>query len=243
MAFYTMPADAETYVGGACAIALTPKRSFCSLIPASRNAVMAGSVSDMTLNAGYPSRFSASTVSLIAAWPSTPSHCASMFSDRHERLDFHHSKRSGSLVISLSPFCVGSCPPVKNPWSNAYHKKTALFPLAAVCERLTALRHQPKHDTNRDTDRDRMPRVCSNLLIRRLHRLDFRLACNWFSLGVVSVFLSMVPMIVRLVLQVCVLPHHRMCRLWCSRHLFDDLRPILSCVRLAPSVLSDSLSP
>ena len=74
MVFSTNPADAKSYFGGACAIAGTPKRSFSSLITASRNANMAGSLSDLPISSGQPSLFSDSTVSLIAAWSSTPLH-------------------------------------------------------------------------------------------------------------------------------------------------------------------------
>ena len=78
MAFSTMPTDAESYFGGTSSIARTPKGSFNSLITTSRNANVAGPLSDLTINSGYPSLFNISTVSLIAVWSSTPLHWTNM---------------------------------------------------------------------------------------------------------------------------------------------------------------------
>ena len=50
--FSTVPAGAESYFGGACAIARTPKRSFSSPITALLNVNMAGPLSDLTMNSG-----------------------------------------------------------------------------------------------------------------------------------------------------------------------------------------------
>ena len=108
MAFSTMPTDVEFC--GACAIALTPKRSVSSLITASRNANTAGSVSELTINSGSPSLFNDSTVSLIAAWSSTPLHCLCMLG-----LTVTTNNEVAPLVFSPSSLDVGSSQSMKNP--------------------------------------------------------------------------------------------------------------------------------
>ena len=105
---------------------------------------MAGTFSVMIITSGYPS--------LFIDWDSF-FHCC---------LVLHASTKNGvaPLVLSLSPSDVGSCPSVKNP---CLPQEDRFAPLAVVCERLTALRHQHRQDTNRDMDSDRMPRVQQSL--------------------------------------------------------------------------------
>ena len=118
MAFSTMPADAESYFGGACAMALTPKRSL-------RRGILTCLVHCLTINFGYSSLFSDSTRTLIAAWSSTPLHCTVML--------LHHQKQCGPFCwfLSISEENHRPCSPRED-----------CFVLAVVCERPTALHHQ-----------------------------------------------------------------------------------------------------
>ena len=113
MAFSTMPAAAESYYGRACAFALAPKRSVHSLATASRDALIAGSLSSRTKNSGYPSLFRDSTVSVRAVWSPHLALC--------KRAPDHHSSTTEngvpSLLICPSLLVVCSCPSGKNPWT------------------------------------------------------------------------------------------------------------------------------
>ena len=119
MAFSTMPTDAVSYIGGACAIARTPKRSFSSLITASRKANMAGSLSDLTIQV-------AKSVQRLDRFLD----CCLVFHtfalnkrapNYHVRLHIHYLKRSGTLgvltVVSVSEETI----------IHAGHKQTVLF--------------------------------------------------------------------------------------------------------------------
>ena len=130
-----MPADAESYFGGACAIALTPKRCFIPVITASHNANMAGSLSDLTINSGVSKSVQrldsffdcCQVLHALASHKHAPNH--------HARLDVHHSKRSGSLGNLALTFRCWFLSIGDEPVIHACHKETVWF-------LLTTLRHQ-----------------------------------------------------------------------------------------------------
>ena len=119
MAFSTLASDAESYFGGACAVALTPKRSFSSLITASRNENTAGSVCDLTTSSRKPVCSTTRQFLSTAAWSSTPLHCTSMLQMIMPGLTF---TQNGVAPLVSSP----STPSVKNP-VYACHRKIVLF--------------------------------------------------------------------------------------------------------------------
>ena len=82
MAFSTMLADAESYVGGSFVFARTPRRSFNSLATASRTARIAGSLSDRFAQGVDCLRDCSLTLHTLALNTHAPDH--------HARLDLHH---------------------------------------------------------------------------------------------------------------------------------------------------------
>ena len=104
----------EWYVGGSCAIALTPKRSLKSLALASRHARTALSLSERTLNSGYPTLCRDSTVSMINFSSSTPLHCTSMLQIIFLGFTFTTGIGAAPFVVGPSLLKACSCPSVKN---------------------------------------------------------------------------------------------------------------------------------
>ena len=169
MAFSTMPTDAESYFGGTSSIARTPKSSFNSLITTSRNANVAGALSDLTINSGYPSLFNNSTVSLVAVWSSTPLHWTNMLQIIILGLTF--TTRNG--VAALGVLTVVSVN--EEPVIHACNKQTVLLFMPSF------VNVRPPRATNANAApiAIRIMTTCfvgSNLLIRWLQWLDF-----WFG--------------------------------------------------------------
>ena len=206
VAFSIMPADAETYFGGACAIILTPNRSFSSRITAPRNARIVGSLSDLTVNLRCPSLFNALT--------SSPLHCAGMSQIDHAWLDFHyqHNRVSPVVISTVASRCLF----LKNLRSSCMSQGHRSV-LAVVCGRQTALRHQHTHATNPARDNDRMSRVklphdpmdsvAAFCALTGLVSLPLRHRQRGFSsLSRLRPFQSTIPIISRMALQVNTVP-------------------------------------
>ena len=199
MALSTRPADTELYFGGSWAIALTQNHSFSSLITVSRNACIAGSLSDLTIKSGCPTR------QILRLLPGPPRPC---IVQACHRSPCSASTENGvaPLVISVTYRCL-FLSISEDTVVHVCHKSTVLFfSLSFVGVRTPCTTTSPTHITIWTVT---ACIVCSNLLIRWLQWSIVCSECTGFPCIVVTVIVHQ-----RLVVSLCLSQRFQLSFIW-----------------------------